>query len=417
MALLYLGSCDASKYPNNRKDFLKTYHRDGILVGKKTFRDDDRGKWRSFRKMMGNDVEKLQRFLVKAGFMTDRIKKYGVFDYATQAAVRLFQEYVRTIDKEGDKNILPDGMVGEKQTMKHIQRWKEQNKVCKWGPVSATTPSQEYNAWFRLLDKAKTHYRSNPGPILKHVNGLDKTYSTRKVDDWTFNKNQIHLIGIRRNQHLPKINRENDDVFVLLVNGQVFKFWGSTDPNVEVAKREDEAFLVEGQHEYRFGWHKQWEDKKIYRAAKPLDPKGVLILRDWDHDNSLSPKDLDLKDRNGNLLGLRVNNEINIHWSGIGGYNFSAGCQVVSGKSYINHEGQLVNCSKFASKSYRGLSTTNKKTKGAYNVLADLVVCYTKPGVNNLVYTLGREESLNIDASFGAGYAKDALRKMTNIGN
>jgi len=413
MPLLYLGSCDASKYPNDRIEFLKPYHKDGLLVGKVTFRDDDRTKWRSFRSIEGSQVRQLQQFLIKSGFLINRMN-IGVFDYATQAAVRLFQEYVRTIDEAGDKTMVPDGFVGS-GTMKHVSRWISQNKVCSWGPESAVTPSKEYEDWFKLLEKAKLHYKVNPGPILRHVNKMDKTYSTRKTVDWKFDRDQIHLIGIRRNQDKAVHDRKNDDIFILLVNGQVFKFWGSTDPSVRMAGRKDEPFLVEGQHLYRFGWHKISVEKKIYRAAKPLDPNGVLVLRDWNNDDSLTPKDLDITDRNGKALGIRVNNSINIHWSGIGSTNFSAGCQVISGRSYINNQPKAIDCSKFASKSYSQLTTSSKKTKGAYNMLADLVVCYTKPGVTSLIYTLGREESLNIDANFGANYSSNALNQMTGL--
>ena len=308
--------------------------------------------------------------------------------------------------------MVPDGFVGS-GTMKHVNRWIKENKVCSWGPNSTANPTQEYNNWFELLEKAKSFYKVNPGPILGYVQNMGKTYSTRKIDDWNFDRNQIHLIGIRRNQDRPAHDRENDDLFVLLVNGQVFKFWGSTDPSVRMAGRKDEPFLVEGQHLYRFGWHKITNEQKIYRAAKPLDRKGVLVLRDWNNDNSLTPKDLEITDRNGKPLGIRVNNSINIHWSGIGTTNFSAGCQVISGKSYMNNLNQPISCADFASTSYGQLTTSQKKTKGAYNVLADLVVAFTKAGVNSLVYTLGREESLDIDANFGADYAKNALDSMT----
>lgn len=420
MALLYLGSCDTSKYPNDRKNFLKPYHKDGLLVGKVTFRDDDRTKWRSFRKVDGNAVENLQHFLQKAGFLGDRMN-IGVFDYATQAAVRLFQEYVRTVDEDGDDKMVPDGFVGS-GTLKHVNRWTEEKKVCSWGLASAANPTKEYDDWFTLLNQAKEFYKANPGPILKHVNTMKKTYSTRKIDDWKFDRDKIHLIGIRREHDKEVYDRANDDLFVLLINGQVFKFWGSTDPNQAAAYnkktrkgRFDEPFLVEGQHEYRFGWHKITQERKIYRAAKPLNWKGVLVLRDWDNDNSLTSKDLKIRDQNGNLKGIQVNNSINIHWSGIGSWNFSAGCQVISGRSYINNFDKTISCAQFASESYGELNTSQKKTKGAYNVLTDLVVAYTKAGVNSLLYTLGREESLNIDSNFGAGYARKAMEEMTNM--
>ena len=414
MATLFLGSCDSGKVPANRKKFLSPYHKDGLLIGKVSFRDDDRTKWRSFREGEGSEVKPLQDFLFDAGFMTNKYNS-GIFDYATQASVRLFQEYIRTIDKDGDKDMVPDGIVG-RVTMAHVKRWIQQGKQCDWGPATASNPSQEYTNWIKLLGEAKSHYKANPGPILKQLNSLNKTFSTLKTADWNFDTDKIHLIGIRRNQDEKVRDRKNDDVFILLVNGNVFKFWGSTDPSVRMAQRKNEAFLVEGQHHYRFGWHKISVEKKIYRALKPFDSNGVMILRDWDDDNALTAKDLEVKDAQGNKRGLRVNNSINIHWSGIGGLNFSAGCQVISGKSYINNQpesqGNLVDCSKFASRSYGDLNTSKKKTKGAYNVLADLVVCYSKPGVNSLFYTLGREESLNIDGGFGTNYAVEALNRM-----
>lgn len=413
MATIYLGSCDAGKYPSDRKKFLSPYHKDGLLVGKVTFRDDDRTKWRSFREGVGKDVKQLQDFLFNAGFMTKKMNA-GVFDYATQASVRLFQEYVRTKDPNGDKNMVPDGIVGS-GTMGHVNRWIQEGKKCDWGPSSSTNPSKEYKDWISLLKKAKTHYKANPGPIMKTLNNLSKTYSTIKVNEWNFDPDKIHLIGVRRKQDERIHDRKNDDIFILLVNGNVFKFWGSTDPSVRMAQRKNEAFLVEGQHHYRFGWHKISQEKKIYRALKPFDHRGVMVLRDWDDDNALTAKDLEVKDEHGNKYGLRVNNGINIHWSGIGGLNYSAGCQVVSGKSYINNTDQVVNCSKFASSSYGGLNTSAKKTKGAYNVLADLVVCYSEPGVNSLYYTLGREESLDLDSNIGSNYALEALNKMKSV--
>jgi lysozyme family protein len=90
MAVLYLGSCDKGKRPSNRKAYLKPYHIDGLLIGKVSFRDDDRTKWRSFREGSGNNVLKLQEFLHKAGFMP-RCAFDGVFGSVTVAAVRLFQ--------------------------------------------------------------------------------------------------------------------------------------------------------------------------------------------------------------------------------------------------------------------------------------------------------------------------------------
>ncbi len=407
---LFLGSCDLGKKPASRQTYLKPYHIDGLLIGKVSFRDDDRTKWRSFREGSTTEVRDLQQFLKNVGFMP-RANLDGVFGYVTQAAVRLFQEYVRTI--EGVSSMIPDGIVG-RGTMAHVNRWKQNGIVSQWGQMNSGNPSQHYLDWMQLLQKAKTHYEANPGPVLKSVNGLQNTFSTRKVKDWAFDHDAIHLIGVRRKQTQSTLRRDNDDLFFLLINGMVFTFWGSTDSSVNMAQRDHEAFLVEGQHEYRFGWHKISVEKKIYRALKPEKSSGVLMIRDWDNDNAFTDNDVHVS-LSGNRKTINVNNSINIHWTGIGRSNFSAGCQVIAGKSYINHNNELQDCSKFASTSYSGLTDSKKKTKGAYNVFTDLMLCYAKPNTMGILYTLGREESLDLDGNFGANYAVDALNRLRSV--
>lgn len=411
MATLYLGSCDKGKVPESRKSFLKPFHIDGLLINKVSFRDDNRTKWRSFREGDSNEVMKLQLFLFHAGFMPRSVFD-GIFGYVTQASVRLFQEYIRT--EENIPDMVPDGIVGL-STMKHIQRWKEGKKISDWGKISVTNPTEAYNEWMALLQKAKNYYTSTPGPILKTLNDLHSTYSSRKVQDWSFNTSDIHLIGVRRNETQSIKKRDNDDLFFLLINGMVFTFWGSTDPSVTMAQRKDEPFLIEGQHKYRFGWHKISVEQKIYKALKPQNSSGVMVVRDWDNNNALTNNDLKIKDRNGKLKGMQVNPSINIHWSGIGRSNFSAGCQVIAGKSYLDHKNQLQDCSKFASNSYAELTDSHKKTKGAYNLFTDLILCYAAENVTEIFYTLGREESLNIDSNFGNQYALNIIKKIKSI--
>lgn len=411
MATLYLGSCDADKLPSDRIDYLKPYHRDGLLVNKVSFRDDDRTKWRSFRKVPGGNVTRLQQFLHHAGFMP-RGGIDGVFDYVTQAAVRLFQEYVRTVEQIPDMK--PDGIVG-RGTLQHINRWQQENRISDWAVYSGSQPMQAYENWMQLLEKAKQHYIAHPGPTLQRVNQRARTGATRKPADWSFNRDDVHLIGVRRNQTQRTNRRSNDDLFFLLINGMVFTFWGSTDSSANSISRSDEAFLVEGQHLYRYGWHKITNERKIYRALKPHRPEGVLVARDWDGDNALTNNDLLMTDSQGRRRQLEINNSINIHWSGIGTSNFSAGCQVIAGKSYINHQDALQDCSSFASVSYGSLTDTGRKTKGAYNVLADLMVCYAKPNVHHICYTLGREASFDLDANFGRAYSEHLIARLKSV--
>lgn len=404
MSTIYLGSCDTAKKPSDPKTFLAPYHMDGLLKNTVSFRDDDRTTWRRFRDSPGAEVAQLQQFLFESGFMPRGVID-GIFDYVTQSSTRLFQEYVRSV--EGVREMLPDGIVGN-GTWSHIKRWKTTGKVSDWGVASTTSPSAEYTKWINLLHKAKAHYQEHPHPIISQVSQFTKPSDTRQVDDWQFDPNETHLIGIRRGQDLSESRRANDDIFILLIRGMVFKFWGSTDANQKMGSRKDEAFLVEGQHKYRFGWHKISVENKIYRALKPYK-NGVLVFRDRDDDNALTEADLNKG------LDNSPNHTINIHWSGMGHSNWSAGCQVIAGKSYINHLDKAVDCSGFAAAGYSTLNTSVKKTKGAYNVLADLIVSFSAPGVNHVLYTLGREASLKLDTNLGPDYAKETLDRMEHI--
>ncbi len=411
MSSIFLGNYDTGKLPQSTKSFLEPYHNLGVLRGTRSFRDEDRSKWRRFREQEGSNVALLQQFLFDAGFMPRGVID-GIFDYVTQSSARLFQEYVRTI--EGFSGMTPDGIVG-KGTQKHIERWKALKITADWKKYSSQNPTSEFTKWISLLNSAKNHYKNNPSAILAHVEKFIHDSDTIKVGDWKYDPNEIHLIGIRREQDKSQITRKNNDLFVLLINGLVFKFWGSTDPSQSMAYnykkkkgRKDEPFLVEGQHKYRFGWHKMWEESRVYRALKPYK-NGVLVFRDRNDDNALTQADIDVG------LDREPNTTINIHWSGIGASNWSAGCQVIAGKSYMNHLDQVVDCSTFAAKNYSSLNKSKKKTKGAYNVLADLLVSFSAPGADQVFYTLGRETSLKIDPSLGAEYAATTLKKMTDI--
>lgn len=389
MSSLNLGNYDTGAMPADKAQFLSLYHASmsGALKKKLRFRDEGNGVWRDFREAPGTKIREIQQFLKDAGFMP-KANVDGVFGYATQAAVRLFQEYLRTI--EGDVTIgAPDGIVGP-NTLRHMEKWKQEKAgkesfVGEWGRTGARNPSPEFNRWIELLRRAKEFYLANSNPILAHIEQFSQPTDTRKVIAWDTEPETIHLIGIRTNETNSDKKRRNDDLFVLLINGMVFKFWGSTDPNPDLAERSDIPFLIESQHHYQFGWHKVGDETTVYRALRPVSA-GVLVFRDKNKDRRLTEEDI--------LAGLdkAPNTTINIHWSGIGHYNFSAGCQVIAGKSYLNNRGQLVDCTPHAATSYKELG--GAKGRGAYNVFADLVLTYAPPGVHTLAYTLGRDETL-----------------------
>ena len=205
----------------------------------------------------------------------------------------------------------------------------------------------------------------------------------------------------------------------------VFKFWGSTDPQSRNDK--DEPYLVEGQHIYRFGWHKLGELEKdsgkyaSYRALRPAINEKTVVIRDWKRDNRLSEEDL-IKNN-----GLGFGTFINIHWTGGRSNNtWSAGCQVIRGQSYINNRKEAIDLSRFSASSYDELYRNDKLDKGAYNMLADLVVCNTKieldPSTNKpksqvMYYTLVNEnEALPIRHILGENYVTAALKAMKVVG-
>ncbi len=451
---LRLGNVDPDAFrqffqdPGARDQYFSPYHaRFGNNFGKRKrlkFRGEANNEWfdpsppapRAGRlDLTGEEVRRLQTFLRDAGFMPNS-NLDGIFGYWTQASVRLFQEYIRTV--EGDPDIgKPDGIVGP-NTWKFIEAWPA-GKVCEWGqaydamhrpdsPPSAPgleVPSAEFQRWMKLVPEVKNYYQNRlrnarPEEInanlwlfqLQEVNKFPIACDTIPIDQWTFDPRDIHLLGIRCNHERGALKRQNDDLFLLLLNGMVFKFWGSTDPNPELAHRgrakDDEPYLVEGQHKYKFGWHKVSPDRRhgdvVYQALHPYS-NGVMVFRDRDNDNALTEEDI----RAG--LDPSPNTTINIHWSGSGGYNYSAGCQVISGSSYINHRNELVDCTGFAASGYAALGSG---TKGAYNVISDLVFVYSPPGTDHVWFTLGQDSTLDlVTPELKADFAHEQVAILT----
>ena len=410
MAALRLGNVDKGKTPSDISAFLNPYHisMDDNLKRKLKFRDEGNDKWSSFKEVKGTNIQQLQQFLKDAGFMP-KANIDGVFGYGTTAAVRLFQEYTRTV--EGKSNIgIPDGVVGQ-NTARFIREWRERRSkdapdyICEWGKASSDNPTEAYVHWISLLEKGKEYYsKQKTNPILQHIEQFDQPTDTRKVADWDASTDTIHLIGIRRNHERSFVGkRENDDLFVLLLNGMAFYFWGSTDPNPGAASRTDIPFLIEGQHLYTFGWHKVTDERKTYKALRPA-ADGVLVFRDKDGNQALNEADL--------VQGLdpAPNKTINIHWTGIGKTNFSAGCQVIAGASYINHKESFIDCRHFASTSYAELG--GRKTRGAYNLLADLILTYAAPEVRTVTYTLTRDDTAFLSDELTVEIIGEVVRRL-----
>jgi len=335
-------------------------------------------------------VRQVQQALSASGFFPGGAAD-AICGYRTLSAIRLFQEYVRTVEKLPCD---PDGRFGP-QSQSHLKRWIDSGNKTEWTPTiegwqAGTLAQAEYTEWLSLLGKVKDKYVDNPNRMLQMVNAFAGATDTKKVTQWDFNPSHIHLIGIRRNEFSGKF----DDVFVLLIKGLVFKFQGSTEPGAS-SNPSGTPFLVQGQHDYHFGWH-----RRQYLALRPQG-KGVLVVRSKD-DKRLDHRDLD--------NGLEANASINIHWGGKGGRfdvkAWSEGCQVINGTLYINHNNEFINCSGFAARNNTEVAENRSKTRGAYNVLLDLVTALSgDTGSSTVKYMLLTEQDLDLDPKLMQGLA------------
>ncbi len=338
-------------------------------------------------------VAAIQQGLKSIGFFPGG-KIDGICGYRTRSAMRLFQEYVRSVEKRA---CVPDGRFGP-VSQQHLRRWMDDRRVTEWAPAierwgAGTSSRTEYTEWLSLLGRVKERYVANPNRMLQLVNAFAGTTDTRRVAQWDFTPGgSVHLVGIRRNE----VSNKFDDIFVLLIKGLVFKFQGSTEPGAS-SNASGAPFLVQGQHNYHFGWH-----RKQYLALRPqhLDT-GVLVVR--------SRGDMRLDDADLNS-GLEANGSINIHWGGKGlafdVKTWSEGCQVITGTAYIDPTNELIDCSAFAAVNNGEVAGNPSKTRGAYNVLLDLVTALASdlPG-NTVRYTLLIEPDLDLSPSLEQGLA------------
>ncbi len=343
----------------------------------------------------------LQLFLVESGFLHPMALS-GIFGYETLSAIRQFQEY--NYSSFDDYKTLPDGLLS-RETWAAISKWKKDGTLSDFNSFSNNFPSATYNAWLDLLKRVKNHKSKNINEINRQINQLRRIGDTRKIADWSTSSTDIHLLCIRRNEQTEGVGRAADDLFVLLIKGQTFIFWGSTDPGVSHTTRPDEAYLVEGQHQFQFGWYNSKADfRKTYRAITPKH-EGVLVVRDRDNDNKLTASDI--------AAGLdpNLNQSIRITWTGDGRRNWSQGNLVIAGRSYLNHHGRLINCAPYAAIGSVALIEEGK-TMGAYYSLVDLLTILSNNPNPDIIVTLINETDLALSEKFTGNYAAELLGRL-----
>jgi peptidoglycan hydrolase-like protein with peptidoglycan-binding domain len=411
--MITLGTIDQDVQPPQIEGFFNTLKTMTVETWGKKLRGDGDGEWIELKPLEAGPlkVREVQQFLKQAGFFPAG-QVDGICGYRTSAAIRLFQEYIRTVEKISDIGF-PDGKFGNKSA-EQVRRWQAANQQADWAAFSAANPSPGYTQWLTLLQQYKQQALSAPSAILQKVNAFAGASDTVKPANWDFDPNKLHLIGIRRMQAGGQAPAEQrfDDVFVLLTRGLVFKFFGTTDPGA-TSSPAGYPFLVPGQHLFRFGWHKLSDANRVYHALKPLStssktPTGVLVVRSAD--KLLTEQDFTRK--------LEANTSINIHWGGEGGpavKSWSEGCQVLVGRAYINHHDEALSCTAFAANGYTELGKKNAlgvyQTKGAYSVLEDLVAAFSDAD-NAVRYTLLHEQDLALNPALVTGQALEILNRL-----
>jgi hypothetical protein len=385
---MQLGSCDASVPVTQREAYLAEVETLTRVRTAEVAAGSDKLALAPYhpdaRQPLG--VADVQRALKTIGFFPGA-KVDGICGYRTRSAIRLFQEYVRSVERQPS---VPDGAFGP-STRQHLQRWIDSRQAPDWTPLverwrAGSPGGAEYAQWLSLLERVKARHTSNPSRTTKLVEAFGRETDTRRVAQWDFPSTVVHLVGIRRHER----SRKFDDIFVLLVKGLVFKFQGSTEPGASEHPL-GMPYLVPGQHDYHFGWH-----RKQYLALRPqhLD-RGVLVVRSKS-DGGFDDSDL--------AKGLEANASINVHWGGKGKTfdvkSWSEGCQVINGSAYINAADELVDCSSFAATNNSEAASQPSKTRGAYNVLVDLVTAFASDLPSPTVsYMLLTEEDLALDLS------------------
>ena len=86
--------------------------------------------------------------------------------------------------------------------------------------------------------------------------------------------------------------------------------------------------------------------------------------------------------------------------------NWSEGCQVINGSVYLNAADELIDCRGFAAINESDMAGDASRTRGAYNVLLDLVTALASdlPG-NTVKYMLLTEKDLGLDPTLERGLA------------
>ena len=193
-----------------------------------------------------------------------------------------------------------------------------------------------HSDWIKRLGSLKIKLQKQPGPEHTKVIEYEPPSDTRKVDEWDFDTGEAHLIAIRKLPLIPRVfdAKKDDALFVLLVDGETYVFYGFTghfDTTVKKGTRgkTKTGFIAEGQHKYRI------ENTGAERRLVPYED-GVLLFQDRDKNRQLSDKEV--------KAGLYPEpiETANIQWYPLGNSNTLTGIQFISEDSYLDPRNEIV---------------------------------------------------------------------------
>src|SRR5467141_4075245 len=176
--------------------FLRPLHEDGMDV--RRLRGEKDTEWVPFRNESAPTVRDMQTTLRAAGFLPNGAAN-GILDYRTLSAVRLFQEYVRSVEDLPDIGA-PDGVVGP-NTAGHLARWKNAGKRVDWADRSPANAMPAFRYWMLVLAMYQAYNANTPVTlIVQKAEAYSGPSDTLKIAQWNLDRHAIHLIGIRRQE-------------------------------------------------------------------------------------------------------------------------------------------------------------------------------------------------------------------------
>ena len=258
-----------------------------------------------------------------------------------------------------------------------------------------------HSDWLKRLKTLKVRLQEQPGPEHTMVTEFGTASDTRKLADWNFDKpGEAHLIAIRKLPLIPRVfdARKDDALFVLLVDGKSYVFYGFTghfDATLEGSSRDRNktGFIAEGQHKYRI------ENSGSERLLIPYED-GVLLFQDRDKNRELSARDI----RAG--LYPEPIESANILWHPVGNNNTLTGIQFISEGSYMDPYDEIVSNAAIANAAG---GATNSVSVNAYDTFVDRI--WGNPARDSLFYTVVDWSDFDKDAKEEITKTMNRLRK------